>query len=820
MWYNTKTCSELGGDNMLCCRCKKNLAVVYISKLNPDGTQNNEGYCLSCAKELNLGPVESILDKMGVDPEEMDRLNTEMKSMFDEMGDDFDLGESIDLLRQELGGDADIISLTEADDSEEAQEDDQEVSDDSDNTKEENNTPDSEEKMSRSIQRNPFEFMSRFMNSNSESQSGEPGKAGPRRTKEKKNSKKKMLDTYGVNLTEKAKKGEIDAVIGREREIERTIQILNRRTKNNPCLIGEPGVGKTAIAEGLALKIVEGEVPQKLLNYEIYLLDMTSVIAGTQFRGQFESRLRNIIEEVKKAGNIILVIDEIHTIASAGDAEGGMNAGNILKPALSKGEIQVIGATTIDEYRKYIEKDSALERRFQMVMVEEPTVEETIEILKGIKGYYEDYHNVKITDDIIRTATVLAERYIQDRFLPDKAIDVIDEAASKVNLNNNELIELVKLQQELKETQDAKDKAAAEDDYKKAADLKVQEIQLQSKISEVEKASIKYLEAEDVASVIENWTKIPVKHISEYESERLVGLEDRLHKGVIGQNEAVNGVASAIRRKRAGISLKRRPVSFIFVGPTGVGKTELAKQIAREVFDGEDALIRLDMSEYMEKHSVSKLIGSPPGYVGYDEAGQLTEKIRRKPYSVILLDEIEKAHADVFNMLLQILDDGRITDSHGKVVSFENTIIIMTSNAGSDKKSNVVGFNEDEEATHIKIDRALKELFRPEFLNRIDEIIIFKELEKEELIKIIDLMLHDLSNGLKEKDITLEVSNKAKEFILDKSYNRQYGARPMRRFIEKNIEDKLAQMLIKGELIHGKTVLIDMKEDEITAAIK
>ena len=392
----------------------------------------------------------------------------------------------------------------------------QEVSDDSDNTKEENNTPDSEEKMSRSIQRNPFEFMSRFMNSNSESQSGEPGKAGPRRTKEKKNSKKKMLDTYGVNLTEKAKKGEIDAVIGREREIERTIQILNRRTKNNPCLIGEPGVGKTAIAEGLALKIVEGEVPQKLLNYEIYLLDMTSVIAGTQFRGQFESRLRNIIEEVKKAGNIILVIDEIHTIASAGDAEGGMNAGNILKPALSKGEIQVIGATTIDEYRKYIEKDSALERRFQMVMVEEPTVEETIEILKGIKGYYEDYHNVKITDDIIRTATVLAERYIQDRFLPDKAIDVIDEAASKVNLNNNELIELVKLQQELKETQDAKDKAAAEDDYKKAADLKVQEIQLQSKISEVEKASIKYLEAEDVASVIENWTKIPVKHISEY----------------------------------------------------------------------------------------------------------------------------------------------------------------------------------------------------------------------------------------------------------------------------------------------------------------
>ncbi len=629
-----------------------------------------------------------------------------------------------------------------------------------------------------------------------------------------------MLDTYGINLTAKAQNGEIDAVIGRNSEIERTMQILNRRTKNNPCLIGEPGVGKTAIAEGLALKIVNKEVPQKLLNYEIYLLDMTSVVAGTQFRGQFESRLRNIIEEVKKAGNIILVIDEIHTIAAAGDAEGGMNAGNILKPALSKGEIQVIGATTIDEYRKYIEKDSALERRFQTVMVDEPSVEETIEILKGIKGYYESYHRVKITDDIIRTATVLAERYIQDRYLPDKAIDVIDEAASRVNLNNTELIQLDEMRGRLCEIQKEKDEAAEDNDYQRAADLRVRELRLEEEIEEIEASSVKYLKPEDVAGVIETWTKIPVRHITEYESERLVDLENRIHKGLIGQNEAVSGVSGAIRRKRAGISLKRRPVSFIFVGPTGVGKTELAKQIAREVFDGEESLIRLDMSEYMEKHSVSKIIGSPPGYVGYDEAGQLTEKIRRKPYSVILFDEIEKAHEDVFNLLLQILDDGRITDSHGKVVSFENTIIIMTSNAGSDRRSNVMGFNEEEEAIQIKVDRALKEMFRPEFLNRVDEIIIFKELKKEELIQIIDLMLKDLEDGLREKDISLTVSDSAKNLVLEKSYNRQYGARPMRRYIEKHIEDKLAHMLIDGRLTNGSTAVIDTDGEEITATVK
>lgn len=791
---------------MLCCKCNKNLAIVYISKLEPDGSQKNEGYCLSCARELNIKPIDTMLERMGIEPEEMDRLNIEMKDMLEEMGDDFDLGESINMLRDNIAG-FDMSELEEElPENENVSESEASVmpSGDTDQS-------DGDEKMSRSMQRNPFDFINRFMNNDEDSQKG-----SPRRTKEsKKRQKKNILDTYGINLTAKARNGEIDAVIGREREIERTIQILNRRTKNNPCLIGEPGVGKTAIAEGLALKIVNGDVPSKLMKYEIYLLDMTSVVAGTQFRGQFESRLRNIIEEVKKAGNIILVIDEIHTIASAGDAEGGMNAGNILKPALSKGEIQVIGATTIDEYRKYIEKDSALERRFQTVMVEEPSVEETIEILKGIKEYYEDYHKVKISDEIIRTSVILAERYIQDRFLPDKAIDVIDEAASKVNLENKELIELIDVERELEKVRAEKEEAASNDDYQKAADLKVAEIKLTTKLDELTKSSVKSLEPDDIAAVIENWTKIPVKHISQYESEKLVDLEDRLHQGVIGQNEAVDSASAAIRRKRAGISLKRRPVSLIFVGPTGVGKTELAKQIAREVFDGEEALIRLDMSEYMEKHSVSKLIGSPPGYVGYDEAGQLTEKIRRKPYSVILLDEIEKAHQDVFNMLLQILDDGRITDSHGRVVSFENTIIIMTSNAGSDRRSNVVGFNEDEEAVGIKIDRALKDLFRPEFLNRVDEIVTFDSLTKEQLLQIVDLLLVATKNALLDKDITLKVSDLTKQYVLEKGTDLKYGARPLRRAIQRYIEDEISDMILKSELVNGQTISVDVENDEL-----
>ena len=794
---------------MLCCKCKKNLAVVYVTKLDIDGKQKNEGYCLTCAQALNLGPVNEIMKNMGVNPEEMDGLNREMSKMLEEMGENFNLEEGMEMLRSELSAGQEELLEGEDEDGEEDVE---------------------EEDMSRSIQKSPFEFMNRFMNpsarSSKESETDDDDQDEQRRTSVKgrnKPKKRKFLDMYGVNLTAKAREGGIDRVVGREREIERTIQILNRRTKNNPCLIGEPGVGKTAIAEGLALKIANGDVPAKLLDYEIHLLDMTAVVAGTQFRGQFESRLRNIIEEVKKAGNIIMVIDEIHTIASAGDAEGGMNAGNILKPALSKGEIQVIGATTIEEYRKHIEKDTALERRFQTVLIEEPSVEETIEILKGIKSYYEDYHKVKITDDIIRTATVLAERYIQDRFMPDKAIDVIDEAASKANLDNTGLVDLKKMKNELLKIQEQKEEAANEDSieaYQKAADLKIRECKLQEKITELEKESSDvFLTAEDIAAVIESWTKIPVKHISEYETSKLIGLEGRLHERLIGQDDAVDSVARAIRRKRAGISLKRRPVSFIFVGPTGVGKTELVKRIACEVFDGEDSLIRLDMSEYMEKHSVAKLIGSPPGYVGYDDAGQLTEKIRRHPYSVILLDEIEKAHEDVFNILLQILDDGRITDSHGKVVSFENTIIIMTSNAGSDQRSSIVGFNEDAAANEMKVERALKQLFRPEFLNRVDEVVIFKELQKPELLQIITLMLNDLEEGLAEKGIKLTVSDAAKEYVLAQSYDKSYGARPMRRYIERNIEDKLAQLLILGQIEAGNTAAVELENGEITVKV-
>ena len=801
-------------SEMLCCKCKKNLAVVYVTRIDPDGSTKNEGYCLSCAQELNLGPVNDIMKGMGINAEEMDGLNREMAAMMEEMGNNLDEPDS---------------------DNDEDKQDD--------------------ESMSRSMQKNPLEFMNRLFgknNENNKESEQETRKDSKSKRKDRKDKKLKNLEHFGVNLTEKARNGEIDAVIGRERELDRTAQILNRRTKNNPCLIGEPGVGKTAIAEGLALKIVNGDVPAKLLKYEIYMLDMTAVVAGTQFRGQFESRLRNIIEEVKRAGNIILVIDEIHTISSAGDAEGGMSAGNILKPALSRGEIQVIGATTLEEYRKHIEKDAALERRFQTVMVEEPTVDETIEILKGIKSYYEDYHKVRISDELIRIAAVLSERYISDRFLPDKAIDVIDEAASRANLENSKLIELEKLKNEIQTINTESDSVGDElnnvreqiekhsesgDDqnyerlselkstecnlYERSAELKSRRLRVENRIEEIEKEGIAVdLTAEDIASVIELWTKIPVKHISEYETQRLVNLEERLHKRLIGQDEAVRAVARAICRKRAGISLKRRPVSFIFVGPTGVGKTELVKRIADEVFEGQDSLIRLDMSEYMEKHSVAKIIGSPPGYVGYDEAGQLTEKIRRRPYSVILLDEIEKAHPDIFNILLQILDDGRITDSHGKTVSFENTIIIMTSNAGSDQRSNVVGFNEEDEGITLKIERALKGLFRPEFLNRVDETVIFKELKPDELIRIIGLMLEDLNDGLSEKNIKLEVSDDAKKVILDKSYKKEYGARPMRRYIERHIEDSLAQKLISGELSSGDTALVTAEDGELKVEIK
>ena len=774
--------------NLLCAKCKKNLAVVFITKLDQSGKRVDEGYCIKCGRELNLISEEMLGNlggQFGLTPDDFEAAAEEMSGLFDGDMDMSQLGAAFAGMMPDMD--------MEEDDS------------------------DSEKK--------PFGFMS-FGGKKDKETENENGKTKKKKNKKEKNERK-FLDMYGTNLTAKAREGLIDRVIGRDVEMQRVTQILNRRTKNNPCLIGEPGVGKTAIAEGLAVRIVNGEVPEKLLDYEIYLIDMTAMVAGTQFRGQFESRLRNLIKEVKNLGNIILVIDEVHSIVKAGDADGAMSAGNILKPALSKGEIQIIGATTLEEYRKYIEKDSALERRFQTVMVEEPSVEETVEILKGIKEYYEDYHKVKITDDIIRTAAVLSERYITERFLPDKAIDVIDEAASKANLENTDLVKISRgekalaLMQSQIETLDGKENLS-EEDYARLAEIKSEICRKEQEIAEI-KASMKdvYITEENLAAVIEAWTKIPVKNITQYESQRLVNLEERLHQRLIGQNDAVENVARAIRRKRAGISLKRRPVSFIFVGPTGVGKTELVKQIAREVFDSEEALIRLDMSEFMEKHSAAKLIGSPPGYVGYDDAGQLTEKIRRHPYSVILLDEIEKAHPDIFNMLLQILDDGRITDSHGKTVSFENTIIIMTSNAGSNLKSGIAGFGDGEnKANEIKAERALKEMFRPEFLNRVDEIVIFNELKRNELAEIITLMTKDLEKGLSEKGIGLNITDKAKEVILDEAYNPQYGARPLRRYIERHIEDAVAQALIEGKIEAGKFVFVDEKDGKLDIGIK
>ena len=640
--------------------------------------------------------------------------------------------------------------------------------------------------------------------------------------KKKSNKKKKYLDVYGTNLTQKAKNNELDMVIGRDKEIQRVIQILNRRTKNNPCLIGEPGVGKTAIAQGLAIKIANNNVPAKLLNKEVYLLDMTSVIAGTQFRGQFEARMKGIIDECKEYGNIILVIDEIHNIIGAGDGEHSMNAANILKPSLANGEIQLIGTTTLREYRKYIEKDSALERRFQQVLVEEPNIDDSITILEGIKKYYEEYHKVKISNDVIKQAVIMSEKYIHDRFLPDKAIDILDEACSRINLENKELFRLEMLKQELAKVQAEKEDAAHADsteDYQKAADLKTRECRL---IEEIDKLNstikLKNLTVQDIAQVIENWTKIPVKKITEAETQKLLNLETNLHKRIIGQNEAVSAVSRAIRRNRAGLQSTKRPPSFIFVGPTGVGKTELAKSLAYEMFGSEDSIIRIDMSEYMESHSTSKLIGAPPGYVGYDDAGQLTEKVKRKPYSIILLDEIEKAHPDVFNILLQVLDDGKLTDSQGNTVSFQNTIIIMTSNAGSNLNNNSIGFGKQTIDTN-KVEENLKQVFRPEFLNRIDEIIVFNPLTKPELMQIVDLMLKDTKKALADKNITINVLDDAKNFILEKGTNLKFGARPLRRAIQRYVEDEISEKILRGEIHEGQNVEISLENDTLKFSV-
>ena len=635
----------------------------------------------------------------------------------------------------------------------------------------------------------------------------------------KQSKKKKYLDTYGTNLTQKAKNNELDIVIGRDKEIQRIIQILNRRSKNNPCLIGEPGVGKTAIAQGLAIKIANQNVPAKLLNKEVYLLDMTAVIAGTQFRGQFESRMKGIIDECKEYGNIILVIDEIHNIIGAGDGEHSMNAANILKPSLSNGEIQLIGTTTLKEYRKYIEKDTALERRFQPIIVEEPNAEDTIKILDGIKKYYEDYHHVKISSEIVRKTVMMSEQYIHDRFLPDKAIDILDEACSKINLNDKDLYDLELLNNKLREIQEQKEEAAQADsteDYQKAAELKTQECALLNQIDTIKaRMQPKELTVQDIANVIESWTKIPVNKITEEETKKLLNLEENLHKRIIGQNEAVEAVSRAIRRNRAGLKSTKRPPSFIFVGPTGVGKTELAKALSYEMFGNEKSIIRFDMSEYMESNSTAKLIGAPPGYVGYDDAGQLTERVKRNPYSIILLDEIEKAHHDVFNILLQVLDDGRLTDAQGNTVSFENTIIIMTSNAGSNLNTNSIGFGGTAETSKNKMLDALKDLFRPEFLNRVDEIVAFDPLTKEQLLQIVDLMIADTQKVLNDRNIGLIVTDEAKNYLLEKGTDLKYGARPLRRAIQRYIEDELSDMILKSELNNGQKVLIDYKQEKL-----
>ena len=753
---------------MLCMKCKKNPAVLFINRTDPKtNNQSNEGYCLKCARELNIGPVDDILNKMGLTPDQLDEINNGMSEFMESLGD----------YNPETDEEFDPENMPLA-------------------------------------MMNGFGSIFGANNSSNEEMGG-----GVKTAKRQKKAEKRILDSFGTNLTAKAKDKLIDRIIGRDAEINRTIQILNRRSKNNPVLLGEPGVGKTAIAEGLAVRIAERRVPAKLFDKEVYLLDFTAIVAGTQFRGQFESRLKKILEEAKKLGNIILVIDEIHNIVGAGDAEGAMSAANILKPALARGDIQVLGATTLDEYRKHIEKDSALERRFQPVMVDEPTMEDTVEILKGVKDYYENYHRVKISDDVIEQAVYLAERYITDRFLPDKAIDVIDEAGSKANLKNVKLIELKKLTDKLKAVQLEKENAVSSDsteDYQKAAELKAKECALVEEINKLNDSGIDTpLTLENIAEVIEDWTKIPVKSLTETESEKLLNLEDRIKERVLGQDHAVEVVAEAIRRNRARLTRARRPVSFIFAGPTGVGKTELAKTLASVMFDSEEAMIRIDMSEYMEKHTVSKLIGAPPGYVGYDDAGQLTEKVRRKPYSIILLDEIEKAHGDVFNILLQILDDGRVADSHGRIVNFENTVIIMTSNAGSQIRSANLGFNKTEDdAADARTAAALKEIFRPEFLNRVDDIITFKSLNRDNLVGIVDLMIKELAVELFRKEIILDVKDSAKDLILEKGYDPKFGARPLRRAIEKYIQNPIASYVIRGEAKQHCKIVVTAEDGE------
>ncbi|MEE0970189.1 MAG: ATP-dependent Clp protease ATP-binding subunit [Clostridia bacterium] len=734
---------------LLCSRCGKRVAVIFATTTE-NGESKSRGYCIKCAKEMGM-PVDNmlggVLGKFGLDSEQMEEMEENMNQMLE--SGDFDM-EAID-------GGAPAIDFN------------------------------------------------KLMGNAEGNVSGNIPKK--QKGDHRKDKKKKFLDTYCRNLTQRAIEGKLDKIVGREKELQRVIQILCRRQKNNPCLIGEPGVGKTAIAEALAAKIAANDVPYKLKGHQVYLVDLTALVAGTQFRGQFEQRMQGLINEVRNEGNVILVIDEVHNIVGSGDAEGSMNAANILKPALSRGEIQVIGATTLREYRKYIEKDAALERRFQPVTVNEPSIEESVEMLKGIKHYYEDFHMIKVPDTVLEKAVRMSERYITDRYLPDKAIDLLDEASANLSLSSAEINESYEIRDKLLEIKEAREKCEGENapdssaeakKYELIANYKAEEIRLSERLREIEPSCQNVvMTAEDLASVVEIWTGIPASSISENEFEKIDKLEERLKKRIIGQDKAVEAVTRAIKRTRAGISYKKKPVSFIFAGPTGVGKTELVKTLASDLFNSPETLIRLDMSEFMEKHSVARIIGAPPGYVGYDEAGQLTEKIRRKPYSVILFDEIEKAHPDVLNVLLQILDDGRITDAHGKTVNFENTVIVMTTNAGSDRGTSFAGFSaENSEMAEAKTEKALSSFLRPEFINRVDEIITFRSLDKKDFCKIAEIMIEELGRVLAEKDITLNCITEALEYIAEKSFSSKFGARNMRRFIQTNIEDKLAELII------------------------
>ena len=753
----------------LCSKCKKNVAVVFISRMNEKGEPVNEGLCLKCAAQLGLPQVEDMMKRMGITPDDLENLNSEMMQAF--------------------GGAEELGDVAQA-----------------------NEDGDEDEESGKTA---TFPFLNRLFggNNNPPAEKGETPQRETGKESRKGEKKHKYLDNYCINLSRRAREGKLDAVIGREEEIQRVVQILNRRQKNNPCLIGEPGVGKTAIAEGLAQRIAAGEVPFKLRDKEVYLLDLTALVAGTQFRGQFESRMKGLIEEIRKLGNVILVIDEVHNIVGAGDAEGSMNAANILKPALSRGEIQVIGATTFNEYRKYIEKDTALERRFQPVTVAEPSIEDTLKILKGIAHYYETYHGVSILEGVLRQAVLLSERYITDRFLPDKAIDLIDEACSDLNLKDPTINRRMEVKRDLEnvtferetlmsvEAPEGEEVTEEQLDqrYARIAELRSQEMRLQEELTELEKKGVPQVTMENIARVIEMWTKIPASKIREEEFKRLAELDMRLKQHIVGQDEAVDAVSAAIRRSRVGISPKHKPVSFIFVGSTGVGKTELVKQLADDLFNSPDSLIRLDMSEFMEKHSVSRLVGSPPGYVGYDEAGQLTEKIRRKPYSVVLFDEIEKAHPDVLNILLQILDDGEVTDAHGRKVNFENTVIVMTSNAGSGKAAGAVGFGRSaDDQDKERVMKALQEFLRPEFINRVDEIVYFHQLTEENFRGIAGIMLEELKAALEEKGYHFTYDDALVDYLVKKSYSAAYGARNLRRCIQKDVEDPMAARIIES----------------------